>query len=228
MFNEQKEEYSSKQGKNIPVWQSDKYKSARKKAIELIDKQEYGLTEADFWILMNETKTVKMQYTGLIISHTGCLKINDKLEDSKKFNPKSVIIDKEGYENTLVYSYINEEQGLYEVGEVSKTNCKNSYPYAMALKRCFDRVVLKNSKLAYESIYSDSEGADINKEETEKEIAENKIDNLKVEALKKSIEKHKIGDDVVALILAGYNYAKIEDIEIKNYMNIVNAFKSKK
>ncbi len=228
MFNEQKEEYSSKQGKNIPVWQSDKYKSARKKAIELIDKQEYGLTEADFWILMNETKTVKMQYTGLIISHTGCLKINDKLEDSKKFNPKSVIIDKEGYENTLVYSYINEEQGLYEVGEVSKTNCKNSYPYAMALKRCFDRVVLKNSKLAYESIYSDSEGADINKEETEKEIAENKIDNLKVEALKKSIEKHKIGDDVVALILAGYNYAKIEDIEIKNYMNIVNDFKSKK
>lgn len=228
MFNEQKEEYSSKQGKNIPVWQSDKYKSARKKAIELIDKQEYGLTEADFWILMNETKTVKMQYTGLIISHTGCLKINDKLEDSKKFNPKSVIIDKEGYENTLVYSYINEEQGLYEVGEVSKTNCKNSYPYAMALKRCFDRVVLKNSKLAYESIYSDSEGADINKEETEKEIAENKIDNLKVEALKKSIAKHKIGDDVVALILAGYNYAKIEDIEIKNYMNIVNDFKSKK
>ena len=65
-------------------------------------------------------------------------------------------------------------------------------------------------------------------EETEKEIAENKIDNLKVEALKKSIEKHKIGDDVVALILAGYNYAKIEDIEIKNYMNIVNDFKSKK
>lgn len=228
MFNEQKEEYSSKQGKNIPVWQSDKYKSARKKAIELIDKQEYGLTEADFWILMNETKTGKMQYTGLIISHTGCLKINDKLEDNKKFNPESVIIDKEGYENTLVYSYINKEQGLYEVGEVSKTNCKNSYPYAMALKRCFDRVVLKNSRLAYESIYSDSEGADINKEETEKEIAEEKIDNLKVEALKKSISKHKIGDDVVALILAGYNYAKIEDIEIKNYMNIVNDFKSKK
>lgn len=228
MFNEQKEEYSSKQGKNIPVWQSDKYKSARKKAIELIDKQEYGLTEADFWILMNETKTGKMQYTGLIISHTGCLKINDKLEDNKKFNPESVIIDKEGYENTLVYSYINKEQGLYEVGEVSKANCKNSYPYAMALKRCFDRVVLKNSRLAYESIYSDSEGADINKEETEKEIAEEKIDNLKVEALKKSIAKHKIGDDVVALILAGYNYAKIEDIEIKNYMNIVNDFKTKK
>lgn len=228
MFNEQKEEYSSKQGKNILVLQSEKYKSARKKAIELINKKDYGLTEADFWILMNETKTGKMQYTGLIISHTGCLKINDKLEDNKKFDPKSVNIDKEGYNETLVYSYINKEQGLYEVGEVSKTNCKNAYPYAMALKRCFDRVVLKNSRLAYESIYSDSEGADINKEETEKEIAEQKIDTIKVEALKKSIEKHKIGEDVVALILACYNYAKIEDIEIKNYMNIVNDLKAKK
>ena len=228
MFNEQKEEYSTKQGKNIPVWQSDKYKSARKKAIEIIDKKEYGLTEADFWILMNETKSGKMQYTGLIISHTGCLKINDKLEDNKKFNPESVTIDKEGFENTLVYTYINKEQGLYEVGEVSKSNCKNAYPYAMALKRCFDRVVLKNSRLAYESIYSDSEGADINKENEEKEEAETKIDRIKVDALKKAIAKYKIADEVVSLILAGYNYAKIEDIEIKNYMYIVDDLKTKK
>lgn len=228
MFNEQKEEYSAKKGENIPVYQCEKYKSARKKAIELIDKQEYELTEADFWILMNETKTGKMQYTGLIISHTGCLKINDKLEDNKKFNPKSVIIDKEGYDNTLVYSYINKEQGLYEVGEVSKTNCKNSYPYAMALKRCFDRVVLKNSRLAYESIYSDSEGADISKETTEKEIAEERISIAKVDALKQAIKNNRISDSIVALILASYDYTKIEDIEVKNYMSIVNDFKSKK
>lgn len=228
MFNEQKEEYSAKKGENIPVYQCEKYKSARKKAIELIDKQEYELTEADFWILMNETKTGKMQYTGLIISHTGCLKINDKLEDNKKFNPKSVIIDKEGYDNTLVYSYINKEQGLYEVGEVSKTNCKNSYPYAMALKRCFDRVVLKNSRLAYESIYSDSEGADISKETTEKEIAEERISIAKVDALKQAIKNNKISDSIVSLILASYDYTKIEDIEVKNYMSIVNDFKSKK
>ena len=177
---------------------------------------------------MNETKTGKMQYTGLIISHTGCLKINDKLEDNKKFNPKSVIIDKEGYDNTLVYSYINKEQGLYEVGEVSKTNCKNSYPYAMALKRCFDRVVLKNSRLAYESIYSDSEGADISKETTEKEIAEERISIAKVDALKQAIKNNKISDSIVSLILASYDYTKIEDIEVKNYMSIVNDFKSKK
>lgn len=228
MFNEQTEEYSSKRNEKIPVWQSPKYVQAKKRAIELIEKKEYGLTEADFWILMNETKTGKMQYTGLIISHTGCLKINDKLEEDKKFKPESVTLDKEGYENTLVYTYKNEKQGLYEVGEVSKSNCKNSYPYAMALKRCFDRVVLKNSKLAYESIYSDSEGADIEKETTEEVIANEKISEKKVNALKQAIKNNKISNSVVKLILANYEYAEIEDIEIKNYMNIVNDFKSSK
>lgn len=228
MFNEQKEEYSIKKGQNIPVFQSPKYLQAKKKAIEIIDKKQFDLTETDFWILMNETKTGKMQYSGLIISHTGCLKINEKLETDKRFDPESITVDKEGYGNTLVYTYINNKQGLYEVGEVSKENCKNSYPYAMALKRCFDRVVLKNSRLAYESIYSDSEGADINKEESEKEIAEEKISKTKVEALKQAIAKNKIPDAIVSLVLAGYDYAKIEDIEMKNYMNIVNDLRTKK
>ncbi len=228
MFNEQTEEYSAKQQKKMPVWQSQKYIQAKKKAIELIDRKEYGLTEADFWILMNETKTGKMQYTGLIISHNGCLKINDKLDDKKKFDPSSVIVDKEGYENTLVYTYINKDQGLYELGEVSKANCKNAYPNAMALKRCFDRVVLKNSRLAYESIYSDSEGADITKEKAEETIAEEKISEKKVNALKQAIKNNKISNSVVKLILANYDYAEIEDIEIKNYMNIVNDFRTSK
>ena len=40
---------------------------------------------------------------------------------------------------------------------MSARNCKNEYPYAMAFKRLFDRVVLKQCKLAYDGIYSDSE-----------------------------------------------------------------------
>lgn len=228
MFNEQTEEYSTKQGKNLPVHISDKYKQARKKVIELINNNNFGLSEADFWILMNETKTGKMQYTGLIISHTGCLKINDKLEEDKKFNPESVVIDKEGYENTLVYTYINKKQGLYEVGEVSKSNCKNSYPYAMALKRCFDRVVLKNSRLAYESIYSDSEGADISKEVEEENEKEQTIDKTKIDALNKAIKNYKIADAIVSIVLAGFNYAKIEDIKIKDYKAICDALAEKK
>jgi len=153
-FNEKTSEYSVKQGKEIPVWQSPKYEQSKAKAIEIIEKYD-DIEDADFWILMNETKTKKMMYTGLIISHNGCLKINDHLEH--KFSPSCVTLDKQGYNDSLVYTYCNEEQGIYEVGEVSKDNCKNSYPYAMAYKRLFDRVVLKLSRLAYSGVYSDSE-----------------------------------------------------------------------
>lgn len=154
-FGEKQSEFHAKIGKELPVWQSPKYLEAKKKAIEIIECGKYNVTDADFWILMNATKSGKMMYTGLIISHNGCLKINDCLES--RFNPDCVSYDKDGYNGSLVFSYCNAEQGIYEVGEVSKSNCQNDYPYAMAYKRLFDRVVLKLSKLAYSGIYSDSE-----------------------------------------------------------------------
>ena len=161
-FKEQTEEYSAKHGKKIPVWITPNYQVAKAKAIEIIESQKYGVTEADFWILMNTTKNDKMAYTGLIISHNGCLKINDSLDS--KFNPACVQLDKDGYKGSLVYTYCNAEQGIYEVGEVSQSNCKNDYPYAMAFKRLFDRVVLKLSKLAYNGIYSDSESEEFSQQ----------------------------------------------------------------
>lgn len=154
-FGEKQSEFHAKMGKELPVWQSPKYLEAKKKAIEIIECGKYNVSDADFWILMNATKSGKMMYTGLIISHNGCLKINDVLES--RFNPDCVSYDKDGYNGSLVFSYCNAEQGIYEVGEVSKSNCQNEYPYAMAYKRLFDRVVLKLSKLAYSGIYSDSE-----------------------------------------------------------------------
>lgn len=153
-FNEKTTEYSVKQKTKIPVIQSDKYLQSKKKAIEIIEKYD-DIEDSDFWILMNETKTGMMMYSGLIISHNGCLKINDHL--GSKFMPSCVTLDKDGYRGSLVYSYCNDDQGIYEVGEVSSDNCRNSYPYAMAFKRLFDRVVLKLSKLAYSGVYSDSE-----------------------------------------------------------------------
>ncbi len=158
-FGEKKTEYIAKLGKEVEVWQSPKYLEAKQKAIEALESPQYKdvLSEGDFWILMNATKSGKMAYTGLIISHNGCLKINDALPADKRFKPSCVQLDKDGYGGSLVYSYNNDEQGIYEVGEVSTKNCTNAYPYAMALKRCMDRVILKSSKLAYSGIYSDSE-----------------------------------------------------------------------
>lgn len=160
-FGEKKEE--NIKGTKVPVgYLTPKYKEAKNKAIELLESDKYKniLEESDFWILVNtytSNKELKAMYSGLIISHDGCLKINDALEESLRFKPECMSLDKDGYRNSLVFTYCCPEQGLYEVGEVSEKNCKNDYPYAMALKRCFDRVVLKNSKIAYSGIYSDSE-----------------------------------------------------------------------
>ena len=170
-FGEKKEENIN--GKKIPVeFHTPKYKEAKNKVTELLNSDKYkGVLEpSDFWILVNTyANKTKAMYSGLIISHDGCLKINDVLEDKLRFKPECMSLDKEGYNNSLVYSYICPEQGLYEVGEVSKDNCKNDYPYAMALKRCFDRVVLKNSRIAYSGIYSDSESDEFLKRTDESE-----------------------------------------------------------
>jgi len=142
----------------LRVWKSPKYLESKKKAIEILKSGKYkGIEESDFWILMNKTKSSKMAYTGLILSHNGCLKINDCLEEKLRFKPSCLKRTQNEYAQALVYEYCNDEQGIFEVGEVTAKNCKNAYPFAMALKRCFDRVVLKNSKLAYSGIYSDSE-----------------------------------------------------------------------
>lgn len=153
-FGEKKSEMIN--GIECPVWQTPKYLEAKKKVIETLESKEYKdiLNESDFWILVNTySNKTKAMYSGLIISHNGCLKINDTLEN--KVNPNNFIINQNGYNNSLVIQYIDDE--VCEFGEVSKDNCKNDYPYAMAYKRCFDRVVLKKCKLAYSGIYSDSE-----------------------------------------------------------------------
>lgn len=151
-FGEKKEE------NGLPVWQSPKYLQSKEKAIEMLESEQYKdiLKPSDFWILMNTTKTGnKMIYSGLIISHNGCLKINDTLPEDKRFKPECFSIIEDKYNGGLLGQYIDDE--LIEYGEVTKTNCKNAYPYAMLLKRTFDRVVLKKSKLAYYGVYSDSE-----------------------------------------------------------------------
>lgn len=150
-------------GKELPVVAFPKFVAGVEKAREIIKSGLYDVTEKDFWILINFNKEkTKAFYSGLIISHTGCLKINDKLPPEKQFRPSCEHVDKEGYNKSLVFTYICDEQGIYEVGEVSERNCKNEYPYAMAHKRLFDRVVLKISKLAFSGIYSDSEAEEFN------------------------------------------------------------------
>lgn len=187
-FGEKEKEYSIKDGKELEVWKSPKYEIAKKAVIKMLESDEYKdvLDEGDFWILMNRTKNGKMAYTGLIISHNGCLKINDTLNEDLKFNPKCVTYHSNNvnyattYNASLVFEYNSsrlddDKQKIFEVGEVSEKNCKNDYPYAMALKRCMDRVILKNSKLAYSGVYSDSEAEEFKEKDEVEETKETKV-----------------------------------------------------
>ena len=154
----------------LEVWQTPKYLSSKVKAIELINGKKYGLDESDFWILKNKGGQ-KLCYTGLIISHNGCLKINDQLDAKDKFKPASVSFIKDEGEKNKVMQYSNDDQGILEFGEISPRNCMNDYPYAMVLKRLVDRVVLKISKVGFHGIYSESESDDFkDKPEEGKEV----------------------------------------------------------
>ena len=175
-FGAQKMEYNSKAGANTKTWESPKYLEGKKKAVELIDKTEYGLTEADFWILKTySAKTVT--YAGLIISHNGCLKINDKLAAEAKFVPSCVSWVRNGA-GDLVLQYLNDKQGLLEFGEASIKNCTNAYPFAMVLKRLQDRVILKNSKIAFSGIMSEVESEEFKRPEREEQEKAAKPANL--------------------------------------------------
>lgn len=197
-FGEKKKEFIN--GASLPVtFKTPKYEEAKKKAIELLENPKYKgiLLPSDFWILVNTYKNkTEAMYSGLIISHDGCLKINDTLDSKLKFKPSCMKVEKDGYKDSLVYTYICDEQGLYEVGEVSGKNCKQDYPYAMALKRCFDRVVLKNSKIAYSGIYSDSEADEFTKriDDTQIEELAKPVKTTKTKATKKVV-KEKVDAD---------------------------------
>ena len=210
-FNEKDVEYYN--GEELEVWQSPKYKESKEKAIAMIKDEKYNLNEGDFWILMNTKKNKdKMIYTGLIISHNGCLKINDSLEN--KVNPKCFELDKDGYNGSLVYTYIDDD--TFEVGEVSKTNCKNEYPYAMAFKRCFDRVVLKKSKLAFSGIYSESEAEEF-KEQLDNDTLDLKLHQKLEEQLDKLVKENNVNyDKMVALY-------KVDDIHLMDNRQLKNA-----
>lgn len=191
-FDEKTEEWHSKLGKKLSVWQSPKYIQSKTKAVELIEGDKYGLDEGDFWILKNligSGDKAKMMYTGLIISHNGCLKINDKTDNKMKFKPSCVEFVKDEADKVKVMKYVNDEQGVYEFGEISPKNCMNDYPYAMVLKRLMDRVILKNSKVGFFGIYSDSESEDF-KEKPESEDSKPSLANV-VEG---------VGDDMKVLV----------------------------
>lgn len=187
-FGERKQEFVD--GHNVDVWQTPKYLESREAAISLLESKDYGkvLTEGDFWILMNKTKSGKMAYTGLIISHDALIKINNALPEDRRFREEYC-----GNPETFEYArkkglwmvYRDKRDGMLEVGEISTENCKNGYPYAMLFKRTFDRVVRRKANLI--GLYSDSEADEFRGEIIDYETTGNST----IKGQSKSSEQHE-------------------------------------
>lgn len=177
-FGGKSKERSPKTKQFVEVWRSPKFEEGFAKAVELIEGKKYNLTEGDFWILKTFSESC-CTYAGLIISHNGCLKINDALSKELRFCPSCVswIRNNTG---DLVLQYMNDFQGLLEFGEASVKNCQNAYPYAMVLKRLQDRVILKNSKIAFSGIMSEVESDEFKAPESPKKglITDEQINEL--------------------------------------------------
>lgn len=199
-------------GVDLPVWQTPKYELSKNKAIEMIESGKYGLADGDFWILMNSNKAkTKMLYTGLIISHNGCLKINDKLDSKDKFYSKYLKMTMLDAKN-IFYEYNDDE--LYEVGEVNDKNCKNDYPLAMAYKRCYDRVVLKKSKLAFYGVYSEVEAEEFKEDEPRTELAEYENEEVTKGIWRSYVDNALVGhDDLRKFILDKYNVKTTDKLD---------------
>lgn len=225
-FGEKKQE-QNKAGLTVDVWVLPKYEQSKRKAIEIIETFE-EIEEADFWILKNETKSGTVMYSGLIISHNGCLKINETLEKELRFKPECVSVDKDGYDKSLVYTYICPEQGIYEVGEASPKNCKNPYPYAMAFKRCFDRVVLKASKLAYSGIYSEVEADTFSKQNGVIEAIEDRISKTHIKILNEMIDSTGTDRDSLLTYYGVDSISKLTEAQYGDALNLLTKKRSAK
>ena len=157
-FGEQKSEKIK--GRELKVILSSKYEISKEAAINLLESDAgKSLTTNDFWIQKNQSKTGDwLIYSALIITHDALMKINATLSDDKRFDQKfcsDPIPFKYGGKEGFYMTYRDERDGMFEIGEITTESCKNEYPYAMLLKRTFDRVVKRKANLF--GIYSDAE-----------------------------------------------------------------------
>ena len=148
----------------LPTEWGPKYERARAAADTAI--QKYNLSEEDFWIKkkldLSDMREKKIIYENLIISHAAALKINIQLPADMQFKP-SCVKEAKGVDGGVAFIYVCDEQNLFMTGEAARPNNSFPFPYAIASKRLIDRVILSNSGLYSEGVYSESEAEEFGK-----------------------------------------------------------------
>lgn len=132
--------------------------------------------------------------------------------------------------NAVLYNIEKDEEGRLE------TVGNSAYARESETKKGMDDSQITGTASSYARKYAlnglfnidDTKDADTNefREQVEQE-SEKIIDSNKLKALNTSITKNNIADNVVELILSQYGYTSTNEIKVKDYMNIVNDFKTK-
>ena len=143
------------------VW-APSYEEARAAAIELLEHFPMLDQKRDFWISSENSKSEnKVEFKRIIVSLSGCQKINDALPRAYQFEPASVEISPLSVDYGVAFLYRDSNQGVFTTGEANPMNCDVSYMYATAEKRVFCRAVLqlvfKMLGISGESVYSEVE-----------------------------------------------------------------------
>lgn len=128
-----------------------------------------------------------------------------------------------------VVGYLDENQNLIILGTGTAYEKENStfINKTSYIENCETSAVGRALGMAGFGIDTSVASAEEVNNAIQQQEADKTIDKSKIEALNMSIQKNNISSNVVNLILSQYGYKNTNDIKIKDYMNIVNDFKTK-
>lgn len=128
-----------------------------------------------------------------------------------------------------VVGYLDENQNLIILGTGTAYEKENStyINKTSYIENCETSAVGRALGMAGFGIDTSVASAEEVNNAIQQQESDKTIDKSKIEALNMSIQKNNISSNVVDLILSQYGYKNTNDIKIKDYMNIVNDFKTK-
>ena len=183
--------------------------------------------------IQNELKSPKGQYNSFgKYKYRSCEDILEAVKPiCKKYSTTLVLTDE--MQNIGERYYIKSNAILFDI-ENGESVINSAFAREEETKKGMDGSQITGTASSYARKYAlnglfnidDTKDADTD-EYTMKQIENNIIDKTKVEALRTSIQKNNIPENMVELVIMQYGYKKIEDIKMKDYISIVNDFKTK-
>lgn len=165
--------------------------------------------------ILEAVKPICKKYDTSLVLSDAVVNIGDRYYVQATAVLYNIEKDEEGRLETVGNSaYARESETKKGMDDSQITGTASSYARKYALNGLFN--------------IDDTKDADTNefREQVEQE-SEKIIDSNKLKALNTSITKNNIADNVVELILSQYGYTSTNEIKVKDYMNIVNDFKTK-